>query len=116
MPPDADDFITRTQGDILIVRFKTEALINVHDIERIHSGISALIAGGVRKLILDFKNVLYTSSATLGVMIAINKELAAVNGKMVVSHPEHLMPLLKVSKTKKLFVLADDPKQAMELF
>jgi anti-anti-sigma factor len=116
MPPVADDFISRTQGDVRIVRFKTESLVNAHDIVRIHARLSGLIEAGARKLVLDVKNVRYISSATLGMMIALSKELMAVRGKLVISHPEHLLELLKMSKTERLFTLAADPKAALDLF
>jgi hypothetical protein len=34
----------------------------------------------------------------------------------VISHPEHLLELLKMSKTERLFTLAADPKAALDLF
>ena len=116
MASQSEDFITRTQGDILIARFKTESLVNAHDIDRIQTRLLAMVDAGSRKVVLDFKNVQFVSSAMLGMMIALSKKLAERHGKLVISHPEHLLELLKVSRTERLFTLADDPKQAIKLF
>ena len=48
-------------------------------------------------------------------MIAVNRKMQEVAGKLVLSHPEKIHELLRVSKTQKLFTLADDPKIAVEM-
>ncbi len=117
MPPEAaDDLVVRKHGDITIVRIKTENLSGVMDIERISRELHHMIDGGISKLILDLKYTKFFSSAALGMLIEIAQKLNLKHGRLVISHPEHILPLLKVTRIGNLFQIAEDPTAASKLF
>lgn len=116
MPPEADDLVIRKHEDITIVRIKTENLSGVMDIERISRELHNIIDGGVRKLIIDLKYTKFFSSAALGMLIEIAQKLNMKQGRLVISHPEHILPLLKVTRIGNLFQIAADPTAASKLF
>jgi anti-sigma B factor antagonist len=110
----ADDLTVRERDGVTIVRFNTESLLG-HDVEHLNDRIRALIEGGVRRLVLDFKHVRYAGSATLGMMLALLKVIGNVGGRLALSHAENLEPLLKVTRADRLFTIAPDAKTAIDL-
>ncbi|HEY8667825.1 MAG TPA: STAS domain-containing protein [Tepidisphaeraceae bacterium] len=112
-----NDYILRTEGDVTIVRLRTENLLNILDVNRVSEEITHLIVdGGVRRLILDLKYVRHTGSAALGMLLSLLQDLRKRQGKLVLSHIENIEPLLRASNTRKLFTIAPDPREAMALF
>lgn len=117
MDYETDDYKVRQYKDVTVVRFKTPNLTGVLEINRINEEIKAMVEGGkVRKLVICFKHVEHAGSAALGMLIGLNKRLKELKGKLIVSHPEQIEELLRVSKTNSMFTLAPDPKEALEMF
>lgn len=105
------NYVAKDFEGVTVIRFTVENLTIAHDLERMRTEIEAMVdTGGLRKLVLDYKLVKYVSSAALGLMIAVNQKLKALGGQLVISHPESIAELLKVSRTEKLFLIAPDPK------
>ena len=121
MPPElqtqysARDFIMRQYDGVTVVRFTTEHLVGGQDLERVTAEVQALVDGGVRKLVLDFKHVRYINSATLSMLLAVHAKLNALDGKLILSHPEYIAELLKISRMEKLFPTAENPKIAVAM-
>jgi anti-anti-sigma factor len=112
----AHEFIMRQYDGVTVVRFTTEHLVGGQDLDRVTGQIRDLIDAGVRRLVLDFKHVRYINSATLSMLLAVHAKLDEVNGKLVLSHPENIAELLRVSKMEKLFPTAENPKLALTMF
>lgn len=113
---ETDDYKVRNLDGVTVVRLKNPNLTGILEVTRIGEEIKAMIDGGVRKLVVDFKHVEHCGSAGLGLLIGVNKKLQSVGGKMVLSHPENLEELLRISKTSSMFKVAADPKVALEMF
>ena len=116
MDYETPDLLVREVKGITIVRLKNANLTGVLEIQHITSEFDQLLAKGVRKLVFDFKYVRHASSATLGLLIALQKKVDGLGGKLVLSHSENIAELLQVSRTASLFKLADDPKAAFAMF
>lgn len=114
MAPPTDYNLLEHEG-VTIVRLELESLVGLIDVTRLEAELAALVDGGVRKLVLDFKHVRYAASAALGMMMSLQKRLAAVGGKLVLSRTEHIDQLLKVAKARHLFQIAPDPKSAVAM-
>lgn len=111
------DFVLREYEGVTVVRFTNKNLTAAQDLDRINQEVQNLIDNkAVRKLILDFKHVEYISSAALGALITINKKLADKKGLLVLSHPENIVELLRISHTEKLFKTAPDPREAVKMY
>jgi anti-anti-sigma regulatory factor len=115
MEYDTPDAMIRVQNHVTIVRIKSTSLTSMNDISRLITTLDNLVADGSLRLIIDFKLVKHVGSAALGMLIALQKKMKAANGRMVISHPEHMKDLLEVSQTVKLFELAADSKAAFKL-
>src|SRR4051794_10546080 len=108
---ETEDYKVRLFDGVTVVRLKHANLTGLLEVNRIGEEVKAMIARGVRKLVIDFKHVDHCGSAGLGVLIALDRAMREAKGRMVVSHPESIDELLRVSKTRSLFTLADDPKE-----
>ena len=115
MDYETEDMVVMEKDGVVIVRFRLETMAGLHENDRIQAEINAMLARGVRKLVLDFKMVRFISSATLGTMIATQKAMKELKGQLVISHPENLHELLEVSKTAKLFTTASDARTAVKM-
>jgi anti-anti-sigma factor len=113
---ETEDYKVRLYHGVTVVRLKNPNLSQQHEVNRIGAEIKAMIGQGVRKMIVDFKHVTHCGSAGLGMLIAVNQAMKQAGGQMVLSHPEHIDELLRVSKTASLFKIAADPKDGVGLF
>jgi len=113
---ETDDYKVRALGHVTVVRLKNANLTSALEVNRITEEIKGMIDGGIRKLVLCFKHVEHCGSAGLGMMISINKKIKDAGGRLVLSHPENIEELLRISKTGSLFKIASDPKAAVHLF
>lgn len=113
---ETEDLLIRQVKGITIARVRYPTLNGMVEIIRMTDELNKLIDTGVRKLIFDCKYVRFAGSAALGMLLAVQKRLVSNGGKLVISHSENLDELLRVSRTAKLFKLADDPKEAFGMF
>ena len=114
MEHQTNDYALVEQDNICVVRLRLPNLLNIVDVNRIGDQLNGIIDRGARRLVLDLKKTSYLGSAALGMLLALSKKVRDTNGRMIISHPEHLLPLLKVSRTERLFELAVDPREAMD--
>jgi anti-anti-sigma factor len=110
------DLLVRNVQGVTIVRVRYPNLDGLIEIQRITAELDALLARGVRKLVFDFKYVKHAGSASLGLLIALQKKMDARGGTLVLSHAERVEELLSVSRTASLFKRAPDPRAAFKMF
>ncbi len=109
------DLTVRHREGVTVIRLKLSNVSSSADIARLTATIEEMIEGGNTRLVLDLKHVRYVGSATLGMLLALRQTINRKEGKLVLSHPEPIQELLRISKTERLFTLAPDPKSAVEL-
>jgi len=70
-----------------------------------------------RKIVLDFGQVRFLSSQTLGVLINLNKKVEQIKGKLIICglRPE-LSKVFKVTRLDKLLKFARDEEAALNEF
>lgn len=116
MEYETEDYKVREYDGVTLVRLKHANLTGLLEVTRLGEELKAMIVGGVRKLVVDFKHVDHCGSSGLGLLISLNKQMQEAGGKMVLSHPETIDELLRISKTLSLFKIASDPKAAVMMF
>src|SRR3954465_14738171 len=116
MEYETEDYKVRDFDGVTVVRLKHANLTGLLEVTRIGEEMKAMIDGGVRRLVIDFKHVDHCGSAGLGLLIALNKRIQGAGGMMVLSHPEKIDELLRISRTASMFKLAADPKIAVTMF
>jgi anti-anti-sigma factor len=115
MSPPADYTIHQHMG-ITVVSLQLESLLGVIEVNRIGTELMAMIEKGSRRFVLDLGKVKYAGSAALGMLLGLSSELNARNGKLILAKPDHLEPLLKVTRARGMFTIAPDAMSAMEMF
>lgn len=107
--------LVREVDGITVIRLRGPNLNNNMELGHISAEIDSLIANGVQRLVLDLKHVEFAGSAALGLLIRVQKHMAAAGGKLVLSHSQAIDQLLKISQTASLFTLAPDLSAARKL-
>jgi anti-anti-sigma factor len=116
MEYETEDYKVRDFEGVTVVRLKNANLTGLLEVTRIGDELKALIDKGIQKLVIDFKHVQHCGSAGLGLLIALHRKMVANKGKMILSHPERIEELLRISKTANYFTTAPDPKAAATMF
>jgi anti-sigma B factor antagonist len=102
-----------------VIEFRTPSLMDPVELENIGQGLYRLIdAEDKRKLILDFEKVEYLSSQAIGIILTMNKKLAALkHSKLVLCGVgPRLMELLKITRLDRLLTVKPSQKEAVKVF
>ena len=108
----------QARGDVTAVSFLDKKILDESNIEEIGRELLSLIEQKPQiKLLLDFSNVQYLSSAALGKLITLNKRVAEGNGKLVLcSIRPQIYEVFKITKLNRIFDIADDEAMALSRF
>ena len=115
MDYETQDYRVKDYDGVTVVRLKHANLTGVLEVTRIGEELKSLIDSGVTRLVMDFKHVEHCGSAGLGLLIALHRKMQGIGGRMVLSHPENIEELLRISNTGGLFMKAADPRSAAKM-
>ena len=105
-------------GDVTVVNFVDRKILDEQNIQIIGEQLFSLVdAEQVKKMLLNFRNVEYLSSAALGKLITLDKKVKAQSGKLKFSNirPE-IYEVFAITKLNKLFDIKDDEAGALAAF
>lgn len=104
--------------DVAVVEFTNNKILDESVLEEIRAGLTRLVdAVATPKLLLDFSNVDYMSSAALGLLININKAIRDKNGQLRLSNIKpQIFEVFVTTKLNKVFKVMDTRTEAMESF
>ncbi|MAT16300.1 MAG: anti-anti-sigma factor [Planctomyces sp.] len=110
---DIDEF-----GDITIAKFIDNKILDETNIQIIGNQLFALVEqDGRKKIIVDFSNVEYLSSAALGKLITLEKKVKAARGKLrLCSIRPEIYEVFVITKLNQLFTICDDADEALQSF
>jgi len=109
---------TETSGDVTIVNFTDRKILDDNNIQEIGEELFDLVDKHYKiKLLLDFDNVEYLSSAALGKLITLNKKVAEEDGdlKLCGIRPQ-IYEVFKITKLNKLFDIYEEQDRALKRF
>jgi len=108
----------RERGDVTVVSFMDKKILDESNIEEIGREVLGLVASKPRiKMLLDFENVQYLSSAALGKLITLNKRVAEAAGQLVLcSIKPQIYEVFQITKLNKIFEIADDEVSGLSRF
>jgi len=104
-PENKPNLKVRKQGDICVVEFDDRKILEEHVINQIGERLAEIVEDEADpKLLLDFRNVEHLSSAALGMLITLNKQLGERQGRLVLAniHPQ-IYEVFKITRLNKLF-------------
>ena len=106
----------REQGKVCIVEFEDRKILEDFVINQIGAQLSELIeAAPEPRLVLDFKNVEHLSSAALGVLITVDKQVAERQGKLALANIQaQIFEVFKITRLNKLFNIQSTTEAAVQ--
>ncbi len=105
------------EGDIAIVHFVDKKILDEQNITAVGDQLFQLVDEmGRRKLLLNFKNVDFLSSAVLGKLVTLNRKVQGARGKLVLCNlNKDLLEVFKITRMDKLFPIANDQQSGLDL-
>ena len=103
------------RGDITIVSFMDKKILDEANIQDIGDELFALVDERYKiKLVLNFENVEFLSSAALGKLITLNKKVKNENGALrLCGIRPQILEVFRITKLNKLFQIYDTEEQAL---
>ena len=105
-------------GDVAVVNFKDKKILDEQAIQTIGEQLFNLVdTDGCKKLLLNFQNVEYLSSAALGKLITLNKKIQAVGGRLVLCEiSPQIYEVFEITKLDKFFTIQKEEQAALQSF
>jgi anti-sigma B factor antagonist len=101
-----------------VVQFRNPSLMDPIELEQIGQSLYRLVdAEDHRKIVLDFEKVQYLSSQAIGIVLTMNKKLAALkNSKLVLCGVgPRLQELLKITRLDRLLTIKPTQREAVKV-
>ena len=105
-------------GDVTVAKFIDKKILDETNIQIIGNQLFGLVDEDRRaKIVLDFANVEYLSSAALGKLITLDKKVKAAKGKLrLCSIRPDIYEVFAITKLNKLFDIHENQEKALEGF
>jgi anti-sigma B factor antagonist len=107
---------TQTVDDITVVEFAEPSIIDPVMIQRLGSELYALVdQSGRRKIAIDFTDVRFLSSQTLGVLLTLRKKADAVDGEVCICGMKaDLHKVFRITKLDSVFQFFPTRQEALD--
>jgi len=105
-------------GDVTVINFVDRKILDEQNIQVIGEQLFSLVdQDGRRKLLLNFRNVEYLSSAALGKLITLNKKLQAGGGRLILCNIDpQIYEVFEITKLDKFFNIQKEEQAALQSF
>jgi anti-sigma B factor antagonist len=101
----------RTAADYTVVEIRGE--IDVYTAPRVRENLLALIATGIRRLLIDLSRVEFLDSTGLGVLVGANRRLQSNGGSLrLICAQERLLKIFRISGLDSVFDIYDTVESA----
>ncbi len=106
------------EGDVHTVEFEDRKILDELSITQIGEQLSELVASQPNiKLLLNFKNVEHLSSAALGMLITLDKQVKEERGRLKLSNIRpQIFEVFKITRLNRLFDIHDTADVALQSF
>lgn len=116
MPESQPKLKTRKQGGVTVIEFEDRKILEELIINQIGERLSEIIeAESDPRLLLDFQHVEHLSSAALGMLITLNKQLTERHGRLVLANiNKDIYEVFKITRLNKLFNIQNSTDDAIK--
>lgn len=115
--PEGENHLTITHKDGMhVVEFSDRKILEELSIREIEEELFTLVRETESiKLLLNFRNVEHLSSAALGMLINLDKEVKLAGGKLALSDIKpQIYEVFKITRLNKMFDIHDSAAQAVK--
>ncbi len=104
------------RGPIRVVEFEDRKILEDVIINQIGAQLGEMIDEGPEpRLVLDFKNVEHLSSAALGILITLEKQVAQRRGKLALANIQpQIYEVFRITRLNKLFNIQNTTDAAIQ--
>jgi anti-sigma B factor antagonist len=105
-------------GEVTVVNFVDKKILDEQNIQIIGEQLFDLVDNQAKKkILLNFGNVEFLSSAALGKLITLNKKVQQAGGKLVMCKiAKEIQEVFEITKLDKLFKIYPDEQKALSAF
>jgi anti-sigma B factor antagonist len=105
-------------GDVTVVNFTDRKILDEQNIQAIGEQLFSLVdENGRKKILLNFGNVEYLSSAALAKLITLNKKLQQAGGRLILCNIDpSIYEVFEITKLNKLFNIQPEEQTALQAF
>ncbi len=105
-------------GDIAVVNFVDKKILDEQNIQMIGDDLFRLVDElGRRKVLLNFSNVEFMSSAALGKLIRLHQRLHSIGGKLVLCGiSKSILEIFEITKLDKMLTIVKDEQTGLNSF
>jgi len=105
-------------GDVTVVNFTDRKILDEQNIQVIGEQLFSLVDEGMRyKILLNFSNVEYLSSAALGKLITLDKKLKNAKGRLILCNIDpQIYEVFEITKLNKVFNIQKEEQAALQAF
>src|SRR5262249_11568956 len=105
-------------GDVTVVNFTDRKILDEQNIQIIGEQLYSLVdEAGRRKILLNFGNVEYLSSAALAKLITLNKKRQQTCRRLIPSKiAPQIREVFEITKLNKLFTIHEEEQAALQAF
>jgi anti-sigma B factor antagonist len=105
-------------GDVTVVNFVDKRILDEQNIQVIGEQLFGLVdTDGRKKVLLNFNNVEFLSSAALGKLITLHKKLQGTGGKLVLCNiHQDIFEVFEITKLDKFFTIHKDEQKGLQGF
>jgi anti-sigma B factor antagonist len=106
------------EGDVTVATFNDKKILDEANIQAIGQNLFDLIdVDGRKKIVLDFSQVEYLSSAALGKLITMDKKAKASKAKLrLCSIRSEIYEIFEITRLNKIFDIKKSKEDALEGF
>jgi anti-sigma B factor antagonist len=106
------------EGAVRMVEFGDRKILDELTITQIGERLSELVSSTPNvRLLLNFKNVEHLSSAALGMLITLDKQVTESQGKLKLSNIRpQIFEVFKITRLNRLFDIHDTADDAIQSF
>ena len=103
---------------VTVAKFTDKKILDEGNIQLIGNQLFSLVDEDRRqKIVLDFSNVEYLSSAALGKLITMDKKVKSITGKLRLCNiRSDILEVFKITRLDKLFTIKENQEKALEGF
>lgn len=105
-------------GEVTVVNFTDKKILDEQNIQTIGEQLFRLVDElGRTKLLLNFGNVEYLSSAALGKLITLNRKVKNVSGQLILCNiSPQIYEVFEITKLNKVFNIQKEEQSALQAF
>lgn len=115
--PTRKDALLRVQkqDDVAVISFVTSRILDQSNVQQLGEEFEAVVEEhGFKKVVVNFENVSYMSSAVMGKLVALLKKLQAVGGELRLCNIEEgIYEIFEIMRFDRMFDIAPGEQQAI---